>query len=196
MMPPGTPVKQGNGFAVAGIVLAVLVWPLGLIFSIIGLVKSKARYGAGKALSIVGIVVSLVVGAAVIGLVVVAANSTAADPACISAESDFSSMLSTFNADDNAMSRDASNTTAERADIRHFITNTQTLHSELSTAQAEAQHQSVAAKIGTMNSDLAAVTSGLQAVLRGNSSQISQLDTAAGKLQGDGTAVDSLCSSL
>jgi hypothetical protein len=47
-----------------------------------------------------------------------------------------------------------------------------------------------------MNSDLAAVTSGLQAVLRGNSSQISQLDTAAGKLQGDGTAVDSLCSSL
>jgi hypothetical protein len=196
MMPPATPPKQGNGFAVAGIVLAILVWPLGLIFSIIGLVKSKARYGAGKVLSIVGIVISLIVGATIIAFVAVAANSPAADPGCISAESDFNAMLSTFNADDNALSRDVKNKTAERADIRKFITDTQTLHSELAAAQAEARHQSVAAKIGAMNSDLATVSSGLQAVERGNANQVNQMTAAANKLQSDGTAVDSLCSSL
>jgi hypothetical protein len=94
------------------------------------------------------------------------------------------------------MSGDAGSATAERADIRHFARDTKTLHSELATAQAKATHQSVASKIGTMNRDLATVTSGLQAVLRGNTSQLSQLNTAAGKLQGDGAAIDSTCFSL
>jgi hypothetical protein len=55
------PPKQGNGFAIAGIVLAVFAPLLGLIFSVIGLNKSESQAGAGKALSITGIVVSVVV---------------------------------------------------------------------------------------------------------------------------------------
>jgi hypothetical protein len=62
--PPGPPVvtavKRRNAYAIIGIVLAVLIWPLGLIFSIIGLVKSKARGGSGKTLSIVGIALSAI----------------------------------------------------------------------------------------------------------------------------------------
>jgi hypothetical protein len=86
------PVKQGNGFAVAGVILAIFAPLLGLIFSIIGLAKSGARAGAGKVLSIVGIILSVVVGVGativVVTLVNHVASSTAADPGCISAELD------------------------------------------------------------------------------------------------------------
>jgi predicted secreted protein len=52
--------KKTNGFAIAGLVCALLVGPiLGLIFSIIGLVKSKTT-NTGKGLSIAGIIVSII----------------------------------------------------------------------------------------------------------------------------------------
>jgi hypothetical protein len=189
-------VKRRNGFAVAGMVLAILVWPLGLIFSIIGLAKSKARAGAGRVLSIVGIIVALLVGAGSIGLVVVVARSPAADPGCLAAENDARAISGKITADDNAISRDQGNTSAERADIQRFITDMQTLQSELNTAQAESHHQSVQVKIGMMSRDLGIVVSDLQAVQRGDTSRVSQLDAAAGRLQGDGSAIDSLCSSF
>lgn len=63
------PAKRTNGFAIAGFVLTLIglfcgyytydiVPLLGLIFSIVGLVKSK-EYGSGRGLSIAGIVISL-----------------------------------------------------------------------------------------------------------------------------------------
>jgi len=189
-------VKRRNGFAVAGIVLAILIWPLGLVFSIIGLAKSKARAGVGRALSIVGIVISLIIGAASIGLVVVAARSPAADPGCLAAENDARALTGKITADDNAISRDQGNASAEKADINRFITDMQTLQSELNAAKAEAHHQSVQAKIGAMSTDLGIVVSDLQAIQRGDTSKVSQLDAAAGRLQGDGSAIDSICSSL
>jgi hypothetical protein len=189
-------VTRRNGFAVAGLVLAILIWPLGLIFSVIGLVKSKARAGAGRVLSIVGIIVALVIGAGSVGLVVVAARSPAADPGCLAAENDARALTSKITADDNAINRDEGNSSAERTDIRRFITDMQTLQSELNAAQAEAHHQSVQTKIGAMSADLGIVVSDLQAVQRGDTSKVSQLDAAAGRLQSDGSAIDSICSSL
>jgi hypothetical protein len=56
-----TAVRRRNGYAVTGVVLGLPIWPLGLLFSIIGLVKSRARAGSGKVLSIIGIVLSLIV---------------------------------------------------------------------------------------------------------------------------------------
>lgn len=57
------PVQQGNstnGFAIAGLIVAILVSALiGLILSIVGLSKSK-KLGSGKGLSIAGIIVSIV----------------------------------------------------------------------------------------------------------------------------------------
>ncbi|MDE7452924.1 MAG: zinc-ribbon domain-containing protein [Clostridia bacterium] len=67
---PAAPDKKTNGFAIAGFVLSLVglvlgyytydVVPLlGLIFSIIGLVKSKTC-GSGRGLSIAGLVISIV----------------------------------------------------------------------------------------------------------------------------------------
>jgi PHD/YefM family antitoxin component YafN of YafNO toxin-antitoxin module len=196
----GPPVKQGNGFAVAGLILAIFVPLLGLIFSIIGLVTSRARAGAGKALSIVGIVLSVVVGAgATIVVVELASNvvhSTAADPGCISAENDARQMGTTINADGTAITRDENNPSAVLTDLRKFQTDMQTLQGHLSSAQAQAQHQSVRAQIAALTSDIKTLNSSLQAVENGDTSQVSQLSTAATKLQTDGDALDSTCSKL
>jgi hypothetical protein len=194
--PPYGPERRGNGFAIAGIILAILLWPLGLVFAIIGLVKSRARAGAGKVLSIVAIVVAAVVGAATISFVAIVGNSTAADPGCISAENAFQSMTNKISSDDSAMSADANNRAKEKADIKGFITDVQTLVTKLNAAEAEATHQSVRSTVGKASSDMSTMLSALQAVENGNTSQSSVLDNKASSMNGDGTAIDNICSSF
>ncbi|HYK68891.1 MAG TPA: hypothetical protein VEV45_13155 [Streptosporangiaceae bacterium] len=197
---PPPPVKQGNGYAVAGIILAIFVPLLGLIFSIIGLVKSGARAGAGKALSIVGIVLSLVVGAGAAIAVALVANSvvhsTAADPGCITAEHDATQMGSTINADGTALTQDEHNASAFQSDLQKFQSDMQSLQGQLSSALAKAQHQSVKSRISALTSDISTFDASLQAVANGDTSQANQMNTAANKIQTDGTALDSTCSTL
>jgi hypothetical protein len=194
------PVKQGNGFAVAGIILAIFAPLLGLIFSIIGLAKSGARAGAGRALSIVGIVLSVVVGTggtiAVLTLVHHVANSTAADPGCISAEADAIHMGKTITADGAAINRDASNPSAVQTDLQKFVTDMHSLQGSLSSAQAEATHQSVKTQIAALTSDINTLNTSLQAIARGDTSQANAMIAAANKLQSDGNTLDSTCSTL
>lgn len=54
------PPSQTNGMAIAGIICAFLFPLLGLIFSIIGLNKSKQMNGEGRGVSIAGIVISAI----------------------------------------------------------------------------------------------------------------------------------------
>ena len=51
---------RGNGMAVAGFILAFFSPLLGIIFSCIGLSKSKERNGAGRTLAIAGIIISVI----------------------------------------------------------------------------------------------------------------------------------------
>jgi hypothetical protein len=194
------PVKQGNGFAVAGIILAIPASLLGLIFSIIGLAKSNARAGAGKTLSIVGIVLSLVAGTAatvvVVRVVTSVAHSTAADPGCISAELDATRMDSTLSADDSAIIRDETNPSAVLADLHKFQTDMQSLEGQLASAERLAQHQVVRTRIAALNSDISSLNASLQAIENGDTSQASQIETIAIKLETDGRALDTTCSTL
>jgi hypothetical protein len=190
------PPKQGNGFAIAGIILAIFAPLLGLIFSIIGLNKSKARAGAGRALSIAGIIVSVIVMAGGGALVAVLANSTAADPGCVSAESASRQMQSTLSADAAAMNRDQNSSSALQADLQHFLNDMQALQGRMTAADAQAQHQSVKAQISAVISDMGTFDSSLQGIAQGNTSLVSQMQTSGNKLQSDGNALDSTCSSL
>lgn len=52
--------NPNNGMAVAGFILSFFVPLLGLIFSIVGVVKSRNLNGAGKGLAIAGIIISAV----------------------------------------------------------------------------------------------------------------------------------------
>ena len=50
-----------NGMAVAGFVLSLLCWPLGIIFSAIGMNQTKADPSqGGRGLAIAGLVISIV----------------------------------------------------------------------------------------------------------------------------------------
>ncbi len=51
--------SESNGFAIAGLICAFFIPILGLIFSCIGLNRSKKMNGDGKGLSIAGIVISV-----------------------------------------------------------------------------------------------------------------------------------------
>ena len=191
-LPPVTPVKRVNAYAVAGIVLGILFFPLGLLFSIIGLVKSKARAGSGKVLSIVGIVVSLAGAATFIGYAVEVSHLLTGDPGCIAAENDSTAMMNTFSADIDAIIHNEG-TSAERAAVQHFIGHAQALRSELTVAAAKAQRQPVRAEIGIMINDLDTMTSGLQAVLHGDTSQISPVIIASTAMTKESTSLLSLC---
>jgi hypothetical protein len=191
-----SPLKQGNGYATAGIILAIFAPVLGLIFSIIGLVKSKARAGAGKGMSIAGIALSLVV-CVVAGISLAnIAQSTAADPGCIRAEDAAGQMNTTLDADGAAISRDAGNPSALRTDLRKTQTDLQSLQQQLSGAQGQAMHQVVTSRIGTLTSDVSTLSADLQAIENGDTSQASQMNALATKLRRDGDALDSTCSTL
>ena len=57
----GTPTpKQTNGLAIAGFILSFIFSFIGLILSIVGLVKAKDYGGSGKGLAIAGIIISII----------------------------------------------------------------------------------------------------------------------------------------
>lgn len=67
-----------NGFAIAGFVCAFFFPLLGLIFSCIGLSRSKTMNGEGKGLSIAGLVISLLWFVAIVIIIVVYAVALSA----------------------------------------------------------------------------------------------------------------------
>jgi hypothetical protein len=194
--PVGPPPKQSNGLAVAGLVLAILFWPLGLIFSIIGLVRSKARGGAGKTPAIIGLVLAVLFGAGSIVFFVSVAKSTAADPGCISAESSISSLTPKLQADETKLNADSSNPAALQTDLTGFIDDMQSVQSDLTNAGSIATHSNVQTAIGTMDTDLGTFITDMKQIQGGDDSQVNQMTAVAQKLEPDGNAVDSLCSSI
>lgn len=114
--PYGYPAPQqpagSNGFAIAGLILAFLFSPLGLVFSIIGLVKSKST-GKGKVPSIIGLILSVLSIAAGIALFAVIGSKVvkAIDPGCTSA----TSAVTTYS---DKISADSGNPDALKADLK------------------------------------------------------------------------------
>jgi hypothetical protein len=186
---------QKNGFAVAGLVLSILPL-LGLIFSILGLNRAGKVGGKGKGLAIAGLVLSIAIGAGYTALAVNVGNSTALDPGCTSAESSISALDSKLEADGTKISSDAGNPATMQADLATLTTDLQSVKSALDTALAKAKHQSVKDGIQAVDTDITTVLSGVQALSKGDLSQADSFETAAQKVETDGTALDNLCSSL
>src|SRR4051794_3415095 len=75
---PGT-----SGLAIAGLILAFLVAPIGFILSLIAIFKTGKGRSKGRGLAIAGVVISALLIAGGITVAVVVANSTLADPGCV-----------------------------------------------------------------------------------------------------------------
>jgi hypothetical protein len=148
------------------------------------------------AMPIVGIVVSVIGGAAAGTAIAIAAKSASVDPGCITAGSVGRQMMTTLNADKAAISRDQGNFSARQADLQRLVADLQSAQRQMTTAKAQATHPSVKAAMSTMISDLSTFAYSLQAVENGDLSQISQLATAASMTQSDGGAVQASCTAV
>ena len=188
--------EQGkNGFSIAGFILCFTV-VLGVIFSILGLVRSGKVGGKGRGLAIGGLVLSLLFGGGYAAGLVAVSKSPALDPGCTSAESYFNSMDSKLLTDESNLTKDQSDATAAQADLTTFTADLQNVKNELDGALAKAQHQSVKDKIQAADTDVATMLTGLQAALSGDVTKMTAAEDAANRLEGDGTAIDNLCGTL
>src|SRR5262249_48135812 len=69
-----------------GLILAFLAAPIGFILSLIAVFKTGAGKAKGRGLAIAGLIVSVLIIGGTTAIIVVAANSTVADPGCTSAQ--------------------------------------------------------------------------------------------------------------
>jgi len=76
--------QQGtSGLAIAGLILAFLLAPVGFILSLIAVFKTGAGRAKGRGLAIAGIIVSVLLMAVAVTAGILIANSTLADPGCV-----------------------------------------------------------------------------------------------------------------
>jgi hypothetical protein len=170
---PPEPPKRTNGFAIAGLITGILPTPLfGLIFSIIGLVKSKS-YRSGKAMAWIGIVLSVlwIIASVGIGVALAPRIAKAADPGCVAVESNIASL-------NTKISADAGNTEAFKTDL-------QTMIADLQDGAAKTHSDTARAAMNAMAADVQQVLN----ALNGNGTA----NDALGRLESDGNAIDSAC---
>ncbi|HEV2634209.1 MAG TPA: DUF4190 domain-containing protein [Actinocrinis sp.] len=191
------PVRQSNGLAIAGFILAILFWPVGLILSIFGLVRSNKIGRAGRGLAIAGIIISVVFGAGTVALVVVAAKSPAADPGCIAERSTVLTYQSALNSEESRLTTDeSSHPSAVADDIGPFLSTLQQVNTGLGQAASESVHASVKSAITTLDGDIQANITLLQAAQGVNPDQADSSAGQAGQIGTDEDAVNKLCSTL
>jgi hypothetical protein len=109
---PGT-----SGLAIAGLILAFLMAPLGFILSLIALFKTGAGKRKGRGLAIAGLIVSVLImaGGLTVGLLV--ANSTVVDPGCTAGKTAI--LDSANNADPKSLQGTVDSLNAAAAKAKH-----------------------------------------------------------------------------
>jgi len=194
-MPPMQ--KQSNDFAISGFFLSILFWPLGLILSIIGLVRSGKLGGAGKKYALSGLILSIVFCALSIFLIAKISGSTAEDPGCTTAEASVHTFGPEATSIESQISTDGNSgdIAALKTDLNSLIMVIQTAQSDLNHSESVAVHQQVKTQIATVNNDLTALISAFQALSSGDASQMASIETALPQMQTDATDLDTLCDS-
>jgi hypothetical protein len=189
--PGGLPPKRSNGFALAGAILCIIPI-LGLIFSIIGLTRAKALAGAGRTAATVGIVLSLVFAGGYSFLIYKVGNSTAADPACISAENQVNAMQSKLSADETQMKADE-NSPAESTDFTNAANDLQTIKTSIDGDIGKATHADVKSALQTFDNDLGEMITDFNEIASGNTAGATDLESRINQMTTDGDNLDNLC---
>jgi len=172
--PPVNNQNRSNGFAVAALVLGILpTGVIGIIFGILGLVRAGKVGGKGRAMSWIGIVLSVlwIVGASAIVVVAASTVAKSANPGCVSAV---------------AVSGDGSNFTNASGDQAAFETELKKTIDGLNAAAA----QSTNAEATTAIKALAADYQDLLDSVKGGEIPSPAL---TGRLTMDAIAVDQAC---
>jgi hypothetical protein len=190
------PAKKRNILALLGLILAVPVWPAGLILSALGLFNAISRR-TGKVMAIIGLVLSVVTGGAVIAGLAAAtsavAASTALDPGCISVESSLNTDLATLKTDAAALESEKDSASTSSSSIGVVNTDLSAVEGDLATASGDATHSNVKSDLNTMNDQVQTVGKALTAVLAHSTSSDGAAAAALTRLQSTDADLVALC---
>jgi hypothetical protein len=143
---PAPAPKQGtSGLAVAGLILAFLIAPLGFLLSLIAVFKTGKGRAGGRGLAITGVVLGLVfsIGGGVVIAKALDKVTTIADPGCTLAKSAI-----------NDNEAGLSNSTTITATLPKVIAG-------LTDAEAKAKHDDVRAAVKVLKDDYTAALEGV-----------------------------------
>jgi hypothetical protein len=174
--PAPAPQQGTNGLAIAGLILAFVIAPIGFILSLIGLIQVNKRRQKGKGLAITGIIVSLLaiaigVTAVVAVMATVGKNvATIADPGCTTGKA---ALL------DNETKTSSSDPATLKEGLQSTIDG-------LNSAAAKAKHDNVRNTAKAVSNDYSQL---LQALNTGTQPSAGLEE----KMQADGNEFDKLC---
>jgi hypothetical protein len=134
---PVPPQRGTSGLAIAGFILAFLLWPIGFILSLIAVFKTGKGRSKGRGLAVAGLVVSTLIIAGVTTVVVLAANSTVADPGCVAGKAAIIDGASNLDPNSLKTTADALNAAAAKAEhdnVRAALTALATDYTQLRDA--------------------------------------------------------------
>ncbi|GII25228.1 DUF4190 domain-containing protein [Planosporangium mesophilum] len=169
--------EQGtNGLAIAGLILAFLIAPVGFVLSIIALIQTRKRQQKGRGLAIAGVIVSVLSMLASIAIVVaifatVGKNvATVTDPGCVSGK--------------EAITKAASAPTSTDPDTTKA--QLQAAVDELNAAAAKAEHDNVRQAMKALADDYSAIVTAINTGTTPASDLMDKVETDANK-------IDELC---
>lgn len=190
------PAAARNPQALWGVILAVPLWPAGLVLSALGLFNAVNRR-TGKALAVTGLILSAAVGVAIVAALADAtstvAASTALDPGCASIEANLSAHLATLKADAATLESDGGNAGSSAGSIDTVDVDLGSVESDLTTAGGDATHARVKSDLTTMNTQVQAVAGALAGIKGHSTGSEGAAAAALATLQSTGADLDTLC---
>jgi hypothetical protein len=109
---PGT-----SGLAIAGLIFAFVIAPIGFLLSLIAVFKTGKGKQKGRGLAIAGLIVSVLVIGGGVAIVAAVANSTVADPGCVDGKKAILDGAS--NVDAGSLQKTVDGLTAAAAKAKH-----------------------------------------------------------------------------
>lgn len=190
------PARPGNRLALLGLILAVPVWPAGLVLSALGLYRAVTR-GAGKVMAVIGVILSIVTGGAIVAVVANAtstvAASTALDPGCTGIETQLRTDLATLKSDAATVQADQDDAVTSAGSINAVAADLTKIQSDLSGAGKNATHAAVSSELDTMNTQVQAVGTELSGIESHSTSSEGAAAAALTKLADADATLDALC---
>lgn len=212
---------QSNGMAIAGLILAFLCWPVGLVLSIIGFNKSKQLGGAGRGQALAGMIISPIVGVGgiLIAVALFATASTVADNAqkqlntinsqLASEEASASSAASAAQnnqptdanpADDPGCTSIETSAAALNGEMSNNVNNAseaisylQTFDDDVITAEGESNNTQVSDDLDSLDTDITSVIDDFEDIEDGVTSDTTQLDSDISTMETAADTIDTLC---
>lgn len=188
--------RPRNLLALLGVILAVPVWPAGLVLSALGLFTAVTRR-TGKVVALVGLALSVATGGAIVAVLADATSTVAAsaalDPGCTGIEAKLSTDLATLKSDTATLQSDEDDAVSSSGSIEAVTTDLSGIESDLTAAGTDATHAEVKSDLSTMNTQVQAVGTELTGIQNHSTSSEGAAAAALTTLQGTDAKLDALC---